>query len=76
MIPAPILKALTAPADPMKFFRERCWARALLVREGLADFQDSIDGLQNAAVAYGLAPDDHAQDEIQQIMADAFRRVE
>jgi hypothetical protein len=73
MISVAILKAMTAPADPLEVFKERCWAKALLVREGLADFQDSVNALQNAAVAYGLVPDDHAQDEIQQIMADSFR---
>jgi hypothetical protein len=72
MIPASILAALTAPADSLEVFRERCWARALLVRNGKADFRDSVDALQNAAVAYGLVPDDRAQDKIQQIMADAF----
>jgi hypothetical protein len=73
MIPASILAALTAPADPLDVFKERCWACALLVRNGKSDFLDSVDALQNAAVAYGLVPDDRSQDEIQRIMADAFQ---
>jgi hypothetical protein len=73
MIPASIAAALRAPADPLEVFAERCWARAMLVRNGHADFQDSVDALQNAAVAYGLVPDDRSQDEIQRIIADAFR---
>ena len=73
MIPASIAAALHAPADPLEAFAERCWARSMLVRNDHADFRDSVDALQNAAVAYGLVPDDRSQDRIQQIMADAFR---
>jgi hypothetical protein len=62
-------------ASLLEVFRERCWARAMLVREGFATLQDSVDELQNAAVAYGLVPDDRAQDHIQQIMAEAFSIV-
>ena len=58
-------------ADRLEVFRERCLARALLVREGLQDFQEAVDGLQNAAVAYGLVGR-FGQDEIQAIMAEAF----
>jgi hypothetical protein len=72
MIPARIAAALCAPVDPLDVFKERCWARAMLVRNGKSDFLDSVDALQNAAVAYGLVPDDRSQDEIQRIMADAF----
>ena len=59
------------PADTLEVFKERCWAKALLVREGLVDFQDAQDGLQNAAIAYGLV-DRFGQDRIQEIMAKAF----
>jgi hypothetical protein len=64
-----------ASANLLEVFRERCWARAMLVREGLATLQDSVDALQNAAVAYGLVLDDHAQDEVQAIMEEAFAIV-
>jgi hypothetical protein len=59
------------PADRLEVFRERCLARALLVREGLMDFHDAVDNLQNAAVAYGLV-DRFGQDKIQAIIAEAF----
>jgi hypothetical protein len=72
MIPASIATTLSAPADPLEVFKERCWAKALLVKEGHLDLIDAVDALQNAAVAYGLVPDGRAQDEIQRIMADAF----
>ena len=65
-----------AKPDPLEVFRARCWAKALLVREGLANLQDSVDDLQNAVVAYGLAPDDRSQDAIQKIMDDAFAAAE
>jgi hypothetical protein len=61
-----------AKPDPLEVFRARCWAKALLVREGFANLQDSVDDLQNAVVAYGLARDDRARDAIQKIMKDAF----
>jgi hypothetical protein len=63
---------VSAPADPLETFKARCWAKAMLVREGHLDLIDAVDALQNAAVAYGLVPDDRSQDEIQRIMADAF----
>jgi hypothetical protein len=68
-------KIKPASANLLEVFRERCWARAMLVREGLATLQDSVDALQNAAVAYGLVPDDRAQDEIQAILEEAFAIV-
>jgi hypothetical protein len=67
--------AKPASANLLDVFRKRCWAKAMLVREGLATLQDSVDALQNAAVAYGLVPNDEAQDKIQQIMAEAFAIV-
>jgi hypothetical protein len=54
--------------------RERAEARALLVAEGEMDFLDAVDGLQAAAVAYGLV-DGVGQDEVQTIIAAAFARV-
>jgi hypothetical protein len=62
----------TQPAPLLDVFRERCWARALLVREGLFDLQEAVDTLQAAAVAYGLVAES-GQGHVQQIMADAFR---
>jgi hypothetical protein len=72
MISAGIALALSIPAEPLEVFKERCWARAMLVRTGFADFQESVDALQNAAVAYDLVLDDPSQDRVQKIMADAF----
>jgi hypothetical protein len=74
MMSAPA-KIEPASANLLEVFRERCWARAMLVREGLATLQDSVDALQNAAVAYGLVPDNRAQGEIQRIMEEAFAIV-
>jgi hypothetical protein len=59
------------PADTLEVFTERCWARALLVREGVMEFQDAVDGLQDCAVAFGLV-NRFGQDDIQRIMAEAF----
>jgi hypothetical protein len=67
------LAALLAnrPADTLEAFKARCWARALLVHEGVMDFYEAIDGLQNAAVASGLI-ERVGQDEIQHLMSEAF----
>ena len=54
--------------------RERAEARAILVAEGAMDFHDAVDGLQLAAVEYGLVAD-IGQDEVQRIIAAAFARV-
>jgi hypothetical protein len=59
------------PANTLEAFKARCWARALLVREGVMEFYEAIDGLQNAAVAYGLI-ESVGQDEIQHLMSEAF----
>lgn len=55
-------------------FRLRCEARAILVAEGAMDFHEAVDGLQAAAVAYGLI-DDIGQDEVQKLLAEAFATV-
>ena len=47
--------------------------RALLVAEGMLSLQDAVDSLQQIAVAQELV-DHFGQDEIQQIMSDAFKR--
>jgi hypothetical protein len=62
---------INRPADSLEAFKARCWAKALLVREGLMDFHEAVDGLQNAAVAFRLA-ERVGQDKVQEIMAEAF----
>jgi hypothetical protein len=54
-------------------FLARCEARAHLVANGLHSLQDSVDTLQEAAVAQGLVAK-YGQDEIQWILSDAFAR--
>jgi hypothetical protein len=56
---------------PLDVFRERCEARAILVTHGMMSIQDAVDGLQNAAVAYGLVAD-LGDDAVQAIMARTF----
>lgn len=46
-------------------------ARAVLVRDGLMDFYDAVDGLQDWAMRSGLVPD-LGQDEVQAIIAHGF----
>jgi hypothetical protein len=41
-------------ADRLEVFRARCWARAVLVEEGLSDYEDSLLILHIAALDYGL----------------------
>jgi hypothetical protein len=55
-------------------FKIRCEARADLVAACLMDFHEAVDGLQAAAIAYGLV-EEIGQDAVQHIMAEAFRRV-
>jgi hypothetical protein len=64
----------TTATSALDVFRARCEARAILVREGEMGFLDAVDGLQNAAVAYGLV-DAIGQDAVQQIIANAFEKV-
>jgi hypothetical protein len=54
-------------------FRERAEARATLVANGLMTLQDAVDGMQEAAAAQGLLKQ-YGQDEIQQILSEAFAR--
>jgi hypothetical protein len=63
----------TAKAAPVDVFRERCEARVLLCANGLMTLQDAVDGLQAAAEAQGLVRR-YGQDEIQQILSEAFAR--
>jgi hypothetical protein len=57
--------------DPVKAFRLRCEARALLWNVGEFDLHKAVDGLQADAEASGLV--EHiGQDQVQQIMSDAF----
>jgi hypothetical protein len=53
-------------------FGLRCWARARLVEHGMMFLQEAVDGLQDATVSDG-AIDLLGQDEVQSIMAKAFR---
>jgi hypothetical protein len=58
--------------DPVAAFRARAEARAYLFSIGDMDLLEAVDGLQADAEASGLV--DHiGQDEVQRIMADAFR---
>ena len=60
----------------LEVFKERAWAVAKLVNNHLlADKASAVDGLWRYAEGAGLVPDARAQDEIQRIMADAFRSV-
>jgi hypothetical protein len=63
----------SAKADPLVVFLARCEARAHLVANGLHNLQDSVDTLQESAVAQGLVAT-HGQDAVQWIMAESFAR--
>jgi hypothetical protein len=63
----------TAMPAPIEIFRERCEARVLLCANGLMTLQDAVDTLQAAAEAQGLVAR-YGQDEIQQILSEAFGR--
>jgi hypothetical protein len=52
-------------------FLARCEARAILVGAGYLELPDAVDGLQAAAVAYGLV-DKLGQDAVQAWIAAAF----
>jgi hypothetical protein len=63
-----------ADAPPLlDIFRERSWARALLVREHQLDLREAVDTLQAAAVSYGMVAA-YGQDWVQRQMAVAFDR--
>lgn len=57
--------------DPVDVFRERASARSWLVRFGVLDLRDAIDGLQADAERDGLV-DLIGQDCVQEILAAAF----
>jgi hypothetical protein len=63
----------SAKPDPLVVFLARCEARAQLVAHGLHGLQDSVDTLQAAAETQGLVAR-YGQDEIQQILSEAFGR--
>jgi hypothetical protein len=58
------------PADPTEVFRARCWARALLVEEGVLDLDDCLLILSIAALDYGLL--DRDDDLAEAIVAEEF----
>jgi hypothetical protein len=66
--------ALNAPMPLLDVFRLRCEARAILVESLLMDFHEAVDGLQCAAIRYGLTKQ-IGTSAVQAIMADAFRSV-
>ena len=59
--------------DALSVFELRCWAKARLVAEGMAELPDAVDELQALAEASGLV-ERHGPDFVQIIMSDAFRR--
>jgi hypothetical protein len=69
----PEIPAMNSANSPIEIFRERCWAKAMLVREGQADLQDAVDQLQEVAVSQGLLKE-YGQDEVQAILAESFAR--
>lgn len=71
MMHAPAQQTSTTAPPVLDVFRARCEARAVLVAEGEMDFLDAVDGLQDAAVAYGLVAE-IGQDAVQEVMAAAF----
>jgi hypothetical protein len=73
MSAAPAIRELIDRA-PL-FFRARCEACAYLVGVGTLDFIETMDGLQADAVSDGLV-DAIGQDEVQEIMAEAFTAPE
>lgn len=64
----------TEAPSPLEVFKARAEAVAKRLSDHmLADKASAVDGLWRFAEAAGLVPDARAQDEIQRIMADAFR---
>jgi hypothetical protein len=55
-------------------FALRCWARAKLYTACAMPLHDAVDGLQQAAIEYGLV-EQFGQDEVQRVMGTTFRRV-
>ena len=67
-------KKPAAKVSALSAFRLRCEARALLVAEGVLDFQTAVDELQISAVKSSII-DVVGQDAVQAIMATAFAKV-
>jgi hypothetical protein len=63
----------SAKASPLEVFRERAEARAMLVANGHMPLIEAVDTLQAAAEAQGLVAR-YGQDEVQQILSEAFAR--
>jgi hypothetical protein len=63
-----------ARADPLKAFELRCWARALLWREGEIDLHEAVNELQASAVRDELVAS-IGQDAVQAVLAKAFGAV-
>jgi hypothetical protein len=67
----------TDAPSPLEVFKARAETVAkLLANHMLADKASAVDGLWRFAEAAGLVPGARAHDEIQRIIADAFRRAE
>jgi hypothetical protein len=66
--------ATPSPAFLAEVFQARCEARAILVGALYLELQEAVDGLQAAAIAYGLV-DATGQDAVQAVMAAAFAKV-
>ena len=58
--------------DPLAAFELRAWARAYLWAAGEYDLHEAVDGLQAAAVRYGLIKR-LGQDRVQALIAEAFQ---
>jgi hypothetical protein len=67
------VSAVASPS-PETVFRARCEARALLFAAGELALHEAVDALQADAVASGLIRQ-IGQDEVQRIIAAAFRSV-
>ena len=67
-------EAGTLPVPALDVFRLRCECRVILVDACLMNLAEAVDGLQAAAVHYGLTKE-IGQDRVQAIMAEAFGRV-
>jgi hypothetical protein len=66
--------ARTAAIDPLEAFRHPCLVRAQLVADGEISLQYATDDLHWHALNAGLIHR-YSQDQIQQIMAQAFREA-
>jgi hypothetical protein len=63
------------PVPSIDVFRLRCECRVILVDACLMQLVEAVDGLQAAAIRYGLIKE-IGQDRVQAIMAEAFRRMQ